>query len=78
VWMLRNIVTFFEEAQKAVAESSGDMPITWNTIQMKIPRAQVMLQEMKFRKPTEGEAANVQYFRKQNEDIVAMFASLSQ
>ena len=78
VWMLRNIVTFFEEAQKVVAESAGDAPVTWNTIQTKIPRAQVMLQEMKFRKPNDGEAANVAYFKKQNEDIVNMFASLTQ
>lgn len=78
VWMLRNIVTFFEEAQKAVAESSGDAPVTWATIQQKIPRAQVMLQEMKFRKPSEGEAANVEYYRKQNEEIANLFASLNQ
>eukprot|EP00672_Neobodo_designis_P021697 CAMPEP_0174829338 /NCGR_PEP_ID=MMETSP1114-20130205/1876_1 /TAXON_ID=312471 /ORGANISM="Neobodo designis, Strain CCAP 1951/1" /LENGTH=610 /DNA_ID=CAMNT_0016063083 /DNA_START=37 /DNA_END=1869 /DNA_ORIENTATION=- len=78
VWMLRNIVTFYEEAQKAVAESSGDSPVTWALIQQKIPRAQVMLQEMKFRKPSEGESANIAYYRQQNEEIVSLFASLSQ
>lgn len=78
VWMLRNIVTFYEEAQKAVAESSGDAPITFHTIQTKIPRAQVLLQEMKFRKPTEGEDNNVAYFKAQNDEIVNMFASLTQ
>jgi len=77
VWMLRNICCFYEEAQKAVAETRGEGGITWNIIQSKIPRALTSLQEMKFRLPSDGEAANVAHYKKQNEEIVAMFASLS-
>ncbi|EPY21379.1 vacuolar ATP synthase catalytic subunit A [Strigomonas culicis] len=36
-WMLRNIVTFYEEAQRVVAESAGDHKITWNYIREKLP-----------------------------------------
>lgn len=76
VWMLRNIVTFYEEAQRVVAESTGEHKITWAFIMQKIPRAYQSLQEMKFRLPTAGEAANIAYFKKQNDEIVAAFSSL--
>lgn len=78
VWMLRNIVTFYEEAQRVVAESAGDQKITWNYIREKIPTAYTGLTEMKFRDPVEGTEANINYFKKQNEEIVAAFASLLQ
>lgn len=77
-WMLRNIVTFYEEAQRVVAESAGDQKITWNYIREKIPTAYTGLTEMKFREPAEGKDANVAYFKKQNDEIVAAFASLLQ
>eukprot|EP00331_Platyophrya_macrostoma_P009900 CAMPEP_0176424566 /NCGR_PEP_ID=MMETSP0127-20121128/10903_1 /TAXON_ID=938130 /ORGANISM="Platyophrya macrostoma, Strain WH" /LENGTH=612 /DNA_ID=CAMNT_0017805627 /DNA_START=24 /DNA_END=1862 /DNA_ORIENTATION=+ len=77
-WMLRNIVTFYEESQRVVAESAGDQKITWNYIREKIPTAYTGLTEMKFREPTEGKDANVAYFKKQNDEIVAAFASLLQ
>lgn len=77
-WMLRNIVTFYEEAQRVVAESAGDHKITWNYIREKLPRIYTALTEMKFRDPIEGEPANVEHFQKQNEDIINGFASLLQ
>ncbi len=78
VWMLRNIVTFYEEAQKAVMESAGDSKITWNYIREKIPTTYTGLTEMKFREPDAGEAENVAFYKKQNEEIVAAFSSLYQ
>lgn len=77
-WMLRNIVTFYEEAQRVVVESAGDQKITWNYIREKIPLAYTGLTEMKFRDPMEGKDANLDYFKKQNDEIVAAFASLLQ
>ena len=76
VWMLRNIVTFYDEAQKAVLESAGDNKITWNYIREKIPDVYIGLTEMKFRDPEEGEAANISFYKKQNEEIINAFASL--
>lgn len=77
-WMLRNICTFYEEAQRVVVESAGDQKISWNYIREKIPGAYQCLMEMKFRDPLDGKEANVEYFKKQNDDIVAAFASLLQ
>ena len=77
-WMLRNIVTFYEEAQRVVVESAGDQKITWNYIREKIPGAYTGLTEMKFRDPVEGKDANIDFFKKQNDEIVAAFASLLQ
>ena len=78
VWMLRNIITFYQEGQRAVAETRGGDSISWVTIESKIPRAKVLLQEMKFRLPSEGEAKNIAHFKQVNDDIIAMFASLQQ
>lgn len=77
-WMLRNIVTFYEEAQRVVAESAGDHKITWNYIREKIPTIYTSLTEMKFRDPIEGEEANIDYFKKQNDEIISAFNSLLQ
>lgn len=77
-WMLRNIITFYEEAMRSVAESSGDTKVTWNFIREKIPTAYTCLTEMKFREPSEGEEANIAFYKKQNEEITAAFASLTQ
>jgi len=77
-WMLRNIVTFYEEAQRVVAESAGDQKITWNYIREKIPNAYTDLTMMKFRLPTAGNDENIAYYKKQNDEIVAAFQSLLQ
>ena len=76
VWMLRLIVSFYDEAQKAVLESAGENKVTWNLIREKINDTYLALTEMKFRDPAEGEAANVAFFKKQNEDQIAAFQSL--
>eukprot|EP00758_Cryptobia_borreli_P002641 Tbor_TRINITY_DN3177_c1_g1::TRINITY_DN3177_c1_g1_i1::g.14694::m.14694/K02145/ATPeV1A, ATP6A; V-type H+-transporting ATPase subunit A len=77
-WMLRNIVTFYEEAQRAVAESATDNKITWNHIREKLPHIYTALTEMKFRDPMEGQEANVDFYKKQNEEIITGFASIVQ
>ncbi|RNE99789.1 vacuolar H+-ATPase [Trypanosoma rangeli] len=77
-WMLRNIVTFYEESQRVVAESAGDHKITWNYIREKIPHIYTGLTDMKFRDPADGKEANIEYFKKQNEDIINAFSSLLQ
>lgn len=77
VWMLRNIITFYDEAQRAVAESIGDTKITWLYIMQKIPHALRMLSDMKFRLPSDGQEPNVAFFKKMNEDIVAAFQSIT-
>lgn len=76
VWMLRNIITFYDEAQRAVAETVGDTKITWHYIMQKIPAVIRNLSLMKFRLPSEGQDANVAYFKKMNQDICTAFASL--
>jgi V-type H+-transporting ATPase subunit A len=74
VWMLRNIIAFYREACAVVAEHK----VTWALIQSKIPHVYSKLQEMKFRLPTDGEAANVAYFKHLQEEMANEFASLKQ
>lgn len=76
VWMLRNIITFYDEAQRAVAESIGDNKITWQFIMQKIPGTLRGLSDMKFRLPTDGQDANVAYYKKMNDEIVSAFQTL--
>jgi len=78
VWMLRNLVTFYEEAQRAVSESAVDNKITWNFIRERVPNIYTALTEMKFRDPQEGKDANIDFYKKQNDEIVAAFAALVQ
>jgi len=78
VWMLRCIVTFYTLAIEAVEMKNIEPPITYNTISTKIPQAYKILTELKFRKPGEGEAQNIAFYKSQNEEIHNLFASLTQ
>lgn len=76
VWMLKNIVHFYETATKAVQESSVDNPVTWNRIRTDLSKQFFGLSEMKFQLPDEGEEKLTAYFKKQHEEITNGFHSL--
>eukprot|EP00760_Papus_ankaliazontas_P029144 PhM_4_TR4148/c1_g1_i1/m.22014/K02145/ATPeV1A, ATP6A; V-type H+-transporting ATPase subunit A len=78
VWMIRNIATYYEEAQKAISESSAEHKITWSMIRNTIPDAFTGLKQMKFQLPEDGQEKLDAYYRKQNEDIVNAFHSLTE
>jgi V-type H+-transporting ATPase subunit A len=76
VWMLRNIVTFYEGAIKAVQETSADNPVSWQRIRTDLAKNFIELSEMKFQLPDDGEEKLTAYFKKFNEDIINGFHSL--
>eukprot|EP01012_Entosiphon_sulcatum_P037366 TRINITY_DN478_c0_g1_i1.p1 TRINITY_DN478_c0_g1~~TRINITY_DN478_c0_g1_i1.p1 ORF type:complete len:611 (-),score=127.94 TRINITY_DN478_c0_g1_i1:17-1681(-) len=76
VWMLKNIVTFYEAACKGVADSSVDHPVTWHRIKTDLSTAFYSLTEMKFQEPAQGEASLSAWMKQTNENIINAFASL--
>merc|ERR1712216_369194 len=51
IGMMRNIVSFHESGQKAIAESSGENKIGWNTITTSLKPQLIKLTSMKFEMP---------------------------
>jgi V-type H+-transporting ATPase subunit A len=76
VWMIKNIITFYDCSTKSVQESSGDNPVTWNRIRNDLSSTYFGLSEMKFRDPALGEDVVKEAFRQQHEDIQNAFHTL--
>merc|ERR1712134_54825 len=58
VWMLRNIVQFHEEAQRAIESSTAERKITWNLIKSQLNQLIYKVTSMKFQDcKVEGEEA---------------------
>jgi len=77
VWMMRLIVQFYEEAQRAISESSAEHKITWSMIRNTIPQSFTALAEMKFQDPADGQAKLDAFYKKQSEDMLTAFRSLT-
>jgi len=75
--MLRNIITFFTEAQKSVEKSTADRKVTWYLIRNHMQTTIDKLSRMKFYEPSEGEQAMLDKFNAIHEEILASFRSLS-
>tara|TARA_B110001452_G_scaffold181602_1_gene152512 strand:+ start:1225 stop:2874 length:1650 start_codon:yes stop_codon:yes gene_type:complete len=76
VWLMKNIITFYDLAKKAIENSTTDNKVTWNRLKAAMPDTIYKLSTQKFQLPTDGEAVLVDYFSKLNEEIVAAFRSL--
>jgi V-type H+-transporting ATPase subunit A len=77
LWIIRNIVCFYEEALRAISESSAEHKITWSMIRNTIPQAFTQLAEMKFQDPADGREKLEAYYKKQNDEMIAAFRSLT-
>jgi len=75
--MLRNIITFFNEAQKSVEKSTADHKVTWYLIRNHMQTTIDKLSRMKFYEPSEGEQAMLEKFNAIHEEILASFRSMS-
>jgi len=78
IWMLRNMITFYSQALKAVEGSSQDHKITWNTIKQAMGDIIYEITSMKFQNPADGESKVVGVYKKLNEDIAARFRQLEE
>jgi V-type H+-transporting ATPase subunit A len=76
-WMMRNIVTFFNLAQKSVESSSDDKKITWMTIKNSLGDLLYKLTSMKFQDPAQGEDKVVAHMKALQEEIQQAFRNLS-
>merc|ERR1712139_323573 len=78
IGMMRNIVSFHELGQKAIAESSGDNKIGWNTITTGCKAELIKLTSMKFEMPQNTDDYFKKCFKDLNEEITAAFRKLSE
>merc|ERR1712230_95163 len=70
IGMMRNIVSFHECGQKAIAESSGDNKIGWNTITTGSKQELIKLTSMKFEMPQNTDDYFKKCFKELNEEIL--------
>jgi V-type H+-transporting ATPase subunit A len=78
IGMMRNIVSFHELGQKAIAESSGENKIGWNVICSSLKGELVKLTSMKFELPQNTDDYFKKCFKDLNEEITAAFRRLSE
>lgn len=75
-WMMKNIITFQNEAQKAIEKSTQDHKITWRMISDHMPDLIEKLTRMKFQEPSDGEEALTKFFQETFDQIFTSFRSL--
>merc|ERR1712227_879693 len=78
IGMMRNIVSFHECGQKAIAESSGDNKIGWNPITTGCKEQLIKLTSMKFEMPQNTDDYFKKCFKELNEEILAAFRKLAE
>ncbi|WZZ67098.1 hypothetical protein YC2023_078468 [Brassica napus] len=78
VWMMRNIIHFYNLANQAVERAAGmdGQKITYTLIKHRLGDLFYRLVSQKFEDPAEGEAALVAKFKKLYEDLSAGFRAL--
>jgi len=78
VGMLRNMMLFHDEAQKAIESSDADQKLTWGYIRKELADLLHALSSMKFQEPSEGEEACKIAYAKLTEDIKTRFRNLGE
>merc|ERR1712125_215313 len=78
IGMMRNIVSFHECGQKAIAESSGEQKVGWNTITTSLKEQLIKLTSMKFEMPQNTDDWFKKTFADLNDEIVGAFRTLAE
>merc|ERR1711907_731109 len=78
IGMMRNIVSFHESGQKAIAESSGENKISWTTITTNLKPQLIKLTSMKFEMPQNADDYFKKTFQDLNEEILGAFRTLAE
>ncbi|KAG7019276.1 hypothetical protein SDJN02_18236, partial [Cucurbita argyrosperma subsp. argyrosperma] len=78
VWMMRNIIHFYNLANQAVERGAGmdGQKITYTLIKHRLGDLFYRLVSQKFEDPAEGEAALIEKFKKLHEDLTNGFRAL--
>jgi len=74
--MMKNIVQFYNKAQKAVESSSEDRKVTWQTIKNSMGDLIYQLSCMKFQDPAQGEDKVAAHMKQVFEEINQSFRNL--
>merc|ERR1711907_899394 len=78
IGMMRNIVSFHESGQKAIAESSGENKISWGVITTNLKPQLIKLTSMKFEMPQNTDDYFKKTFAALNEEIQSSFRTLAE
>merc|ERR1719504_48306 len=78
IGMMKIIVSFHDSAQKAIAESTGETKVGWNTIYNSMRDLVVKITSMKFELPGQTEEAFKATFNKLHEEVLAAFRTLAE
>lgn len=84
VWMLRNVIGFYNMGIKAIESSSGDTKITFATLKQQLgPQSKwgdlwYALSSQKFQKPSDGQTKLSAFYKELNEKIITAFRSLQE
>lgn len=77
VGMLKCIVTFYDEAMKAItASTGGDLKLTWNTIAKRLSKQYIALTDMKFVNPKLEEHEIATHYNDLAKEITTAFRDL--
>ena len=76
VWMLRNIILFFDLSKKAVENQSLENKITLQEIKNRLGELIYKITSMKFQLPSDGEEKLKAHFKQLNEEITQNFRKL--
>jgi len=78
VWMLRNIILFFDLSKKAVENQTLDNKITLVDIKNRLGDLIYKITSMKFQLPSDGEDKLKTHFKQLNEEITQSFRKLEE
>lgn len=74
VWLLRNMMFFYDQATRAVEASGGQL--TWAKIRDQLNDLFYKLSQMKFEDPADGEEVLKERYQKLNKEIEERFRAL--
>eukprot|EP01013_Petalomonas_cantuscygni_P030276 TRINITY_DN56228_c0_g1_i1.p1 TRINITY_DN56228_c0_g1~~TRINITY_DN56228_c0_g1_i1.p1 ORF type:complete len:606 (+),score=194.41 TRINITY_DN56228_c0_g1_i1:81-1898(+) len=77
VWMMKNIVLFYDKAQQVIAQAPEDSKLTWALIRGECEAQFKGIREMKFASPDEGEDKLKGRFQQLHDDIASGFADIA-
>jgi len=75
--MMRCIIHYYDQAKKAIVESSGEHKITFNVVLNQTKNHFVQLSKMKFESPKQSRQEFTAYFAKFVDDITQSFRNLT-
>jgi len=78
IWMMRNVVTYYDLALQLLDTSSPDLKVTWAHIKKQTDKSFTALGKQKFLHPKEGEDAVVAKMKELKELIESEFRTLNE